>query len=197
MRKPPSNAMEAAAKRRRAHRCTLGGTEGEVELVLIRHERPDDVEAIHAVHAASFPTNAEAQLVDLLRDAGRLSVSLVAEVDQTVVGHVGFSPVKVSSGAVGAGLAPAAVLASNRRQGVAAQLVEAGLTACLSAGFGWLVVLGDPDYYARFGFRPASEVGLVDEYGGGPAFQALELVAGSLPCGAGLVQYAPEFASLE
>ena len=63
-------------------------------------------------------------------------------------------------------------------------------------GFGWVVVLGEPEYYSRFGFRPASAFGLSDEYGGGPAFQAVELVAGALPVGAGLVRYAPEFASL-
>jgi putative acetyltransferase len=58
-------------------------------------------------------------------------------------------------------------------------------------------VLGEPAYYARFGFRPAAEFGLTDEYGGGQAFQAVELAAGGLPAGAGLVRYAPEFAAVE
>jgi putative acetyltransferase len=56
--------------------------------------------------------------------------------------------------------------------------------------------MGEPAYYSRFGFRPAAEFGLADEYGGGPAFQAIELVPGALPIGAGLVQYAPEFAAV-
>lgn len=163
---------------------------------MVRPEFPSDVAAIYAVHVASFPGADEARLVDLLRDAGRLSASLVAEVDGTVIGHVAFSPVTVASGAIGAGLAPLAVVEPYRRRGVAAELVRAGIAACGAAGFGWAVVLGEPEYYGRFGFRAASEFGLSDEYGGGAAFQALELTPGALPAGAGLVRYAPEFASL-
>jgi putative acetyltransferase len=165
-------------------------------MVAVHPERPGDAAAIHAVHAGSFPTDLEASLVDLLRAAGRLPVSLVAEVSGAVVGHVAFSPVTAASGAVGAGLAPLAVSGPYRRQGIAAELVRRGLEACRAAGFGWAVVLGAPAYYSRFGFRPASEFGLSDEYGGGPAFQVVDLVPGALPAGAGLVQYAPEFASL-
>jgi putative acetyltransferase len=165
-------------------------------MVQVRAERPGDESAIHAVHAVSFPTDAEARLVQLLRAAGRLTVSLVAEADGVIVGHVAFSPVTTAAGAVGAGLAPVAVLESHRRQGVAARLIAAGLAACRPAGFEWAVVLGEPGYYARFGFRPASAFGLSDEYGGGPAFQALELVPNGLPIGAGLVRYAPEFAAV-
>jgi putative acetyltransferase len=79
---------------------------------------------------------------------------------------------------------------------VGCALVRAGVEACTTAGFDWIVVLGDPAYYARFGFRPAAAAGLRDEYGGGPAFQVLELRPGSLPAGVGLIRYAPEFASL-
>jgi putative acetyltransferase len=163
--------------------------------VVIRAERRGDVAAIHAVHAASFPTEDEARLVDLLRGAGRLTISLVAEVEGSLVGHVAWSPVTAASGATGIGLAPVAVLASHRRQGIAARLIEAGLAECRARGFGWAVVLGAPAYYQRFGFRAASACGLSDEYGGGPAFQVLELAPGQLPSGAGLVRYAPEFAA--
>jgi putative acetyltransferase len=165
-------------------------------MVSVHPERPGDVAAIHAVHAASFPTELEARLVGLLRAAGRLPVSLVAEVGGAVVGHIAFSPVIAASGAAGAGLAPVAVAAPHRRQGIAAELVRAGLEACRTAGFGWAVVMAEPAYYSRFGFRPAEEFGLADEYGGGPAFQAIELVPGTLPRGAGLVRYAPEFAAV-
>jgi putative acetyltransferase len=165
-------------------------------MAAVRPEQPGDVAAIHAVHAASFPTDVEARLVSVLRAAGHLLVSLVAEADGAVVGHVAFSPVVAATGAVGVGLAPVAVLESHRRQGIAARLIEAGLAACRSAGFAWAVVMGEPAYYARFGFRPASAFGLSDEYGGGPAFQVVELVPGGMPSEAGLVRYAPEFASL-
>ena len=151
---------------------------------------------IGAVHAASFPTDAEARLVDLLRDAGHLVVSLVAEIDGTIVGHVAFSPVTAAAGAPGVGLAPVAVMPDRRRRGLAAELIRTGISDCRAAGFGWAVVLGEPGYYSRFGFRAASEFGLVDEYGGGPAFQVMELVRGALPRGAGVVRYAPEFAQV-
>ena len=162
-----------------------------------RRECDTDLAVIHSVHVLCFPTDAEARLVDRLREARRLTVSLVAEVDGEIVGHVAFSPVTVASGATGIGLAPVAVLEAHRRQGIAARLIEAGLQACREAGFGWAVVLGDPAYYARFGFRPASEFGLSDEYGGGDAFQVIELIDAQLPMNGGLVQYAPEFAELE
>ncbi len=162
----------------------------------IRPERRGDRLAVYQVHAASFPTDAEARLVDLLREAGRLIVSLVAEADGAVVGHVAFSPVTAANGAIGAGLAPIAVVELHRRRGIAAELVRAGLTACRDAGVRWAVVLGEPEYYGRFGFRAATDFGLTDEYGGGPAFQTLELIPGGIPVGGGLVRYAPEFAAV-
>jgi putative acetyltransferase len=166
-------------------------------LMNFRPEKSADFAAIRAVHVASFPTPLEANLVEALRNAGRLSVSLVAEIDDEIVGHVAFSPVTTASGTVGSGLAPVAVVANHRRKGVAASLITAGLMTVKQAGFDWAVVLGEPSYYSRFGFRPAIEFGLRDEYGGGPAFQAMELQAGAMPTDAGLVRYAPEFALVE
>lgn len=165
-------------------------------MVAVRRERPGDAAAIHAVHAASFPTDTEARLVDLLRAADGLPVSLVVEIDEVVVAQIAFSPVTAASGAVGLGLAPLAVAEPHRRRGIAAALVRAGLDACRVAGYGWAVVMAEPAYYSRFEFSPASRFRLSDGYGGGPAFQAIELVAGALPVGAGLVGYAPEFAAL-
>jgi putative acetyltransferase len=161
-----------------------------------RLEQPGDAPQIWAVHAASFPTLDEARLVEALRRAGRLTLSLVAEVGGLVVGHVAFSPVSAGAGAIGAGLGPVAVLPAHRRAGIAAGLIEDGLARCRAAGTGWAVVLGNPAYYARFGFRAASAQGLSDAYGGGPAFQVIELSPGGLPSGAGLVRYAPEFDAL-
>lgn len=75
------------------------------------------------------------------------------------------------------------VLERYRRQGVATRLVESALAACRDLGLGWAVVFGEPAYYRRFGFRAAAEWGLDDEYGGGAAFQAIELLSGALPGG--------------
>jgi putative acetyltransferase len=163
---------------------------------VIREEDPGDEAAIEAVHHSSFPSPAEALLVHLLRSAGRLTFSMVAEVEGNIVGHVGFSPVTTADGRTGVGLAPVAVRADHRQRGIAEEMIRTGLQRCQATGWGWCVVLGDPAYYARFNFRPAVTFGLSDEYNGGDAFQVLELLPGSMPVGAGLVRYAPEFASL-
>ena len=95
---------------------------------------------------------------------------------------------------VGLGLAPVAVLPEYRRQGIAANLIRVGLEQCKERGVGLVIVLGDPAYYGRFGFKPASTWGLENEYGGGDAFQAMELRAGAIPRDGGLVRYGPQFA---
>lgn len=152
----------------------------------------EDHQAIRHVHETSFPTRGEADLVDRLRQSGRLAVSLVAEIEGRLVGHLALSPV-TSPGGHGLGLAPVAVLPEFRRQGVARRLIERGLEAEAD----YIVVLGDPAYYERFGFRPASLYGYSDTFGGGDAFQILELRPGGLPSQPGLVRYAPEFDELE
>ena len=177
--------------------CRVVQLVGTMTMSNTRPETPADAAVIYSIHSSSFPSEAEARLVDALRAAGRLSVSIVAEQAGEVVGHVAFSPVTAAGATAGAGLGPVAVIERARRRGAGAQLVLAGLAACREAGFPWAVVLGDPSYYGRFGFRPATDFGLSDEYQGGAAFQAIELVDGGLPGGAGLVRYAPEFASLE
>jgi putative acetyltransferase len=161
---------------------------------VIRAEEPSDVAAIRDVHVAAFPSDSEARLVDALRDAQRSTISLVAELDGRVVGHVAFSPVTAANGASGLGLAPVAVTPQHQKQGVGAALILAGLAAAREMGAPFVVVLGDPAYYGRFGFTAAPAQGLSDEYGGGEAFQAIELRPGGVPRNAGLVRYSPEFA---
>jgi putative acetyltransferase len=160
---------------------------------IVRTEEEADCPAIFAVHRACFPTDAEARLVDALRAAGRLVVSHVAVVNEEIVGHIAFSPVTTESGATGLGLAPLAVVEEHRQKGIGTHLVRTGILACKTADYGWAVVLGDPAYYSRFGFEPASKFGFSDEFGGGEHFQALELIAGQMPTGGGLLRYAPEF----
>ena len=147
------------------------------------------------MHIASFPTADEARLVDALRASGRLSLSLVAVESDAIVGHVAFSPVTLPGAGGGVGLAPLAVLPSFRRRGIGAALVREGLVHAERAGVQFVVVLGEPAYYGRFGFRPAARWALRDEYHGGDAFQALELRPAAVPAAGGLVRYAPEFAA--
>jgi putative acetyltransferase len=166
------------------------------ETVRVRKESLADVEAIHAIHSASFPTVAEAALVDALRAAGQLSISLVAIERDQIIGHVGLSPVTVDGVSLGLGLAPVAVRPDCRRRGVAARLIRDALELSREAATGLVVVLGDPRYYGRFGFEPARRLALRGEYGAGDAFQAIELVHGTVPAEGGLVKYCPQFAAL-
>src|SRR5262249_4670723 len=102
----------------------------------IRPEGPADSPAIRRVLEAAFPTAAEARLVDLLRTGGHLWISLVAEEDRAVIGHIAFSPVRVDgevSDEGGVGLAPLAVSPDFQQRGVGSQLVRAGLAACEGA----------------------------------------------------------------
>jgi predicted N-acetyltransferase YhbS len=163
---------------------------------IIRPERAQDVLAIHRLHEEAFPTPGEARLVDALRASRRLVVSLVAEQEGEIVGHVALSPVSAGARPGGLGLAPLAVASGCRRRGVGGRLIRAALDASRRAGSAFVVVLGEPAYYERFGFTGASGWGLLDEYGAGPAFQVLELRPGGVPRGAGLVRYVDEFALL-
>jgi putative acetyltransferase len=162
--------------------------------VLVRKEYPADIAAVRELVNASFPTHAEAELVDALRAAGRLAISLVGVAGGAVIGHVAFSPVTVEGATLGLGLGPVTVHADWRRRGLGARLVRDGLSLCRNAAVGLVVVLGDPRYYARFGFEPARRLELRSEYAdAGDAFQAVELVPGTIRPGGGLVRYSSEF----
>jgi putative acetyltransferase len=167
--------------------------------MLIRGEQPGDIAAIHRVHAAAFPTDGEARLVDALRAAGRLTVSIVALQGDKIVGHVAFSPVEVAGkpgAGTGVGLAPLAVVPEHQRKGIGSRLVREGLAACKRGGAALVVVLGEPAFYQRFGFARASDFGFSNEYGAVDEFMVIVFDTHTvLPTG-GIVQYAPEFGSL-
>jgi putative acetyltransferase len=125
----------------------------------IRPEARSDEEAISALITAAFVEaehsgGNEAEIVTALRDSGSLSLSLVAVEDDRVVGHVAFSPVVIDGHDEGwFGLAPVAVLPQHQRKGIGHALIEAGLQRLRQDGAAGCVVLGDPDYYRRFGFE--------------------------------------------
>jgi putative acetyltransferase len=156
-------------------------------------EQVDHHAGIRQLLLKCFPTAGEADLIEALRTADRLRCAVVATDDSDLVGYVAFSPVTTESGHTGLGLAPLAVHPDYRGQGVARGLVEQGLAASKADACPWVVVLGEPELYGRFGFQPASRFQLVDEYGGGEAFQALELASGTLAAVSGVARYAPEF----
>jgi putative acetyltransferase len=167
--------------------------------LLIRSEDADEITTIHRIHTTAFPTDAEARLVDRLRANGKAIISLVAEENSQIVGHLLFSPVTLEPPAAtgrGLGLAPVAVLPGWQRRGIGTQLIEAGLVVARQAGYGFVVVLGEPVFYERFGFQPASRRLLDNEYGAGDAFMLLEWGVSTLPASGGLVKYVAEFAEL-
>lgn len=159
----------------------------------IRPEQPGDEAGIRQILTAAFPTPLEARLVDDLRAAAQLKISLVTTRDDRIVGHIAFSPVTLAGIAVGLGLAPAAVAPEFQRQGFGSALITAGLALARQSAAPLIVVLGDPAYYARFGFRPASTWNLHDEYGGGEAFQAIVFDPSVVTAEGGLVRYGMEF----
>ena len=160
----------------------------------IRPEAADDAAAITDLIQTAFATavhrsGTEGAIVSALRTAGELTVSLVAESDGQLVGHVAISPVRISDGSTGwYGLGPVAVLPAQQRLGIGAALIRQALDNLRDLGAAGCVVLGDPAYYRRFGFTAMPELVLP----GVPAayFQALHL-AGPMPQGA--VTYSPAF----
>ncbi len=170
----------------------------ELGTVRIRQEGRDDAPAIRHVHSQAFYGDSEARLVDMLRDAGRVTLSLIAVVEDRVVGHVLFSPVTAEphpGASRWAALGPIGVLPGYQGQGVGSRLVSDGLAACRSKSCDVVVLLGAPGYYSRLGFVRASDFGLTSEFGAGPEFQAVELTRGALSKGGEprLVHFAPEF----
>jgi len=160
----------------------------------VRFEQPGDIEKIRKVNLQAFETCAEANLVDALRNTDVELISLVAEENGTVIGHILFSPVILGGGLRVMGLAPMAVLPDWQSKGVGAKLIKAGLQACEVAGYDAVVVLGHADYYPRFGFTPAVNFDIKSEYDVPPeVFMVKELRAGALKDATGTVKYHPAF----
>jgi putative acetyltransferase len=168
-------------------------------MTTIRPETPADFAAIHEVNRLAFGQEAEAELVDGLRDGGFVRLSLVAEVEGQIVGHILFGrlPIITETGVVEAlSLAPMAVLPTHQRRGIGTRLVEEGLRDCRDAGHKIVVVLGHPAFYPRFGFSAKLAEPLTSPFGGGEAWMAVELVPGALAGVVGRVEYPPPFTSL-
>jgi putative acetyltransferase len=163
----------------------------------IRPEQPEDAAAIRQIVEAAFGGADEANLVDKLRANGKVIVSLVAEVEGQIVGHILFSEVSLETNPQAIkviGLAPLAVTPAFQKQCVGTFLARVGLVACQAAGYGAAIVLGHPDYYPRFGFVPASRFGITSEYEvRDEVFMAMELQEGALADCRGLARYQAEF----
>ena len=166
-------------------------------MITIRPETSEDFPHVRRVNELAFGQPSEADLVEALRQAGVESLSLVAE-DEAVVGHILFTPVVIESAGrkiIGMGLAPMAVLPDRQREGIGSQLVRRGLQLLRERGCPFVVVVGHPGYYPRFGFEPASKLGLVSQWQGMPdaAFMAVILDANAMAGVTGVARYREEF----
>ncbi len=166
----------------------------------VRPEISEDMEAIRAVNRAAFDGDAEANLVDALRDNDRVALSLIAQLDGHIVGHLLLSHAEV----VGdrkrypcLALAPMAVAPNMQNRGIGTQLVARGLELARADGHAVVIVLGHPAFYPRFGFTPASARGISCPYDApDEAFMIVGLRPAALDGISGTIEYAPEFASM-
>lgn len=167
--------------------------------MLIRTEAPADILTIDRLLKSAFETEAEANLVMQLRENSRLTLSLVACSDEgEVIGHVMFSPVQLDGEDYNwQGLAPLSVKEEFRNQGVANALIKEAFVSLVDFGYPGCVVLGDPAYYQRFGFKSANnfDFNCIWDVPDG-AFQAIELVEGCFQGKSGLIEFSPEFSEL-
>jgi putative acetyltransferase len=164
--------------------------------IAIRDERPEDIDAIREVNRLAFGQEHEGRLVDALRARGAVTLSLVAVADGAVVGHILFSPLTAGSEA-GAGLGPMAVAPAYQRSGIGSQLVTHGIERLRQAGCPFIVVLGHPEFYPRFGFRPAAALGLTCEWNvPDEVFMVKVLTPQAADRLSGRVEYQAEFSAL-
>lgn len=126
--------------------------------MLIREEKEQDTEAIAAVHRIAFAdlsysAQTEHKIVEALRESGDLFLSLVAEEEGQIVGHAAFAPVRIGGRACRwVGMGPIGVLPEWRHRKIASALIQRGLEYLRQQGIEGVVLLGNPDFYQRFGF---------------------------------------------
>ncbi|MEV7417028.1 bifunctional class I SAM-dependent methyltransferase/N-acetyltransferase [Streptomyces sp. NPDC089919] len=204
---PPSAALTAALAATReeiAVRRDHGADYGYTGYVLrpwgtgrpVRPERPQERAAVHAVHAAAFPTPEEADLVDALRAdpaAWLPGMSYVAEAaDGSVAAHALLTRCHVD-GVPALALAPVASVPGSQRQGAGSAVVAALLDAARAAGEGLVLVLGDPAYYQRFGFVRASRYGIRAPFEVPDEYMMALVLDGSAAVPAGTISYPAPF----
>ena len=169
--------------------------------IAIRPATGGDVAAIDALRRRAFPAEDEARLVQRLCIDGDMVLTLVADDEETgaLAGMIAFSRMDVAIAGkpiAAVALAPLAVEAAWRKQGVGEALVQAGIAQLADAGGVLAFVLGDPAYYGRFGFAAEWARGFASPYAG-DYLMALPLQGGAMPCGVrGAATHAPAFAAL-
>lgn len=167
-------------------------------MITVRPERPEDIPWVRKINWTAFEQLAEAEIVDRLRENCPEGLSLVAEEEGQIVGHILFSPVELKNRhkvIMGVGLAPVAVLPERQRQGIGSRLVRSGLDRLRDQACPYVIVLGHPEYYPRFGFERASKYGITSLWAGVPdeAFMIIVSDEGALQGVSGVARYRAEF----
>lgn len=163
--------------------------------IIIRPETKEDYPKIAEVNELAFGQKNESSLIEKPRNTSDFiaDLSLVAEYNDDVIGHILFCPVKINDGGVrhtSLALAPMCVHPSHQRKGIGRKLVREGLKRAKDIGYGSVIVVGHPEYYPKFGFRKASEYDIKAPFDvPDDAFLALELVEGALKKIKGIVEY--------
>jgi len=165
----------------------------------VRLEDASDIDATYAVVRSAFDSKVEAELVNALRRAAEPYLSLVAEVEGSVVGHVFFSPVTVEPQDLAppaCQLAPLAVLPEFQGRGIGGELIHVGLSRCAQIGWSAVFLVGSPLYYSRFGFELAAPRGFSYPGPYDPVLQVIELAHGSLAGSRGRIRLHRAFAEV-
>lgn len=169
---------------------------GDNASIEIRPEQPADLEAIREVNRQAFGQEQEGRIVDALRANG-VVLSLVAVTEGVVAGHILFSPLTVGP-VTGAALGPMAVLPPYQRRGIGSQLVQRGLERLRADGCAFVALIGHPEFYPRFGFRAAADIGMTCEWEvPAEAFMVTVLDPAVTDLLAGRAAFRPEFSTIE
>ncbi len=168
----------------------------------IRPETSTDQQAIYEITARAFGRPLEAHLIDLLRASPDFipALSLVADQDGQVVGHVLFSKARLEGSATSGGLlalGPIAVSPDHQRKGIGGKMIHQGLAIAARLGYQGVILLGSPHYYPRFGFLPGSRYGLKTTYDvPDDEFMVQPLYPGGLEGLVGTAHFSPAFAQM-
>lgn len=170
-----------------------------MDKINIRKEKQSDYYQVFEIHQKAFGQKDESRIVENIRKSKEFvpELSLVAEIENNIVGHILFSKISISGKSKNKetlSLAPMAVLPEWQRKGIGEQLIRAGFQKALELGFDSVIVLGHPEYYPKFGFRKASKWGITCPFEvPEAAFMAIELEKEALQNCDGKVVYPPAF----